>query len=244
MKTLVYLLLTLIPLSSLQVSRPITLYLIGDSTIAEKLATRRPETGWGEKLGMFFDSTVRIANHAKNGRSTKSFLAEGLWVPIMDSLRPGDYVFIQFGHNDQSVEKGERYAPPPMFRANLARFVTDTRSKGANPVLITPVMRRRFNDKGEFVDMHGEYPDIVRGVAEDLNVPLVDLHRKSEQLIKVYGVEGSKTLYLWVAPGENDNYPKGIEDNTHFSPRGAEMMARLVVMGIREADLDLVKHLK
>jgi hypothetical protein len=143
---------------------------------------------------------------AKNGRSTKSFLAEGLWVPIMDSLRPGDYVFIQFGHNDQSVEKGERYAPPPLFRANLIRYVNDTRRKGGIPVLITPVMRRRFNDQGEFVDAHGEYPDIVRSVAKELDVPLIDLHRKSEELIKAYGIEGSKKLYLWVRPGENENY--------------------------------------
>jgi len=244
MKTILAILFTLIPLFSVRETAPITLYLIGDSTIAEKLATKRPETGWGEKFGMFFDSTVRVANHAKNGRSTKSFLAEGLWAPIMDSLRPGDYVFIQFGHNDQSVEKGERYAPPSLFRANLIRYVTETRSKKVIPVLITPVMRRRFTDQGEFVDMHGEYPDIVRRVARDLDVPFIDLHRKSEALIKAYGVEGSKQLYLWVRPGESENYPEGREDNTHFSPRGAEMMARLVVMGIREADLDLVEHLK
>ncbi|MBZ5537280.1 MAG: rhamnogalacturonan acetylesterase [Acidobacteriia bacterium] len=224
---------------------PITAYLAGDSTMAEKLAEKRPETGWGERLQEYFkEGKVKVENHAKNGRSTRTFIEEELWQAIIDKLRRGDYVFIQFGHNDQSKEKVERYTPPEAYRANLVRFVRDVREKKAVPVLLTPVMRRRFNEQGEFYDSHGEYPDIVRAVAAEYRVPLIDLHRKSEQVIKQYGMEESKQLFLWLKPNENANYPKGVQDNTHFSPRGAGIIAGLAVEGIREQKLGLAKYLK
>src|SRR5918911_1653018 len=145
---------------------PITVYLAGDSTMAEKQPDKRPETGWGEMLQKHFDENkVKIENHAQNGRSTKSFIAEGRWQAIVDKLKPGDYVFIQFGHNDESKDKGERYTPPDEFRKNLIRFVADVRAKKSIPVLLTPIMRRRFDKQGNFHDTHGEYPDIVRSVA-------------------------------------------------------------------------------
>ena len=122
----------------------ITVYLAGDSTMAEKLEEKRPETGWGEKLQQFFDSDkVKISNRAKNGRSTKTFLAEGLWQDILQNLKPGDYVFIQFGHNDASKEKVDRYTPPVDYQANLVRFVREVLDCRAHPVLLTPVVRRR-----------------------------------------------------------------------------------------------------
>src|SRR5437868_13941831 len=125
---------------------PITVYLAVDSTMAQKLPEKRPETGWGEMLQKYFDEEkVRIENHAQNGRSTKSFIAENRWQAIVDKLKPGDYVFIQFGHNDESKDKGERYTPPDEFRKNLMRFVADVRAKKAVPVLLTPVMRCRFD---------------------------------------------------------------------------------------------------
>ncbi|MBZ5555554.1 MAG: rhamnogalacturonan acetylesterase [Acidobacteriia bacterium] len=242
----VKILILLLLLSGITVAKgPITVYLAGDSTMAEKLAEKRPETGWGEPLQAGFkEGKVRVENHAKNGRSTRTFIEEKLWQAIVDKLKKGDYVFIQFGHNDQSKEKVERYASPEAYRANLVRFVRDVREKKAVPVLLTPVMRRRFNEQGEFYDSHGEYPDIVRGVAAEYRVPLIDLHRKSEQVIRQYGAESSKQLFLWLKPGENPNYPKGVQDNTHFSPRGAEIIAGLVVDGIREQKLGLGKYLK
>ncbi len=176
---------------------PITVYLAGDSTMAEKLPEKRPETGWGEALQKFFKpEKVKIENHAKNGRSTRTFIEEEL------------------------------------------------REKKAIPVLLTPVMRRRFDKDGIFQDSHGEYPDIVRAVATENNVPLIDMHRRSEKVLKQYGVEESKKLFLQLKPNENANYPKGIEDNTHFSPLGAEIMARLAVEGIRELKVGLAVHLK
>jgi lysophospholipase L1-like esterase len=224
---------------------PVTIFLAGDSTMAAKLAEKRPETGWGEMLGRHFkEGTVVVDNRAQNGRSTKTFISEGRWQAIVDALKKGDYVFIQFGHNDESKEKGERYTPPADYRTNLTRFVDEVRAKGANPVLFTPVMRRKFDKDGKFVDTHGEYPDIVRAVAKEKKAPLIDMHRKSESVLVRYGPEDSRKLFLQLKPGENANYPKGIEDNTHFNPAGAEEMAKLAVDGIRQNKLGLRKYLK
>jgi lysophospholipase L1-like esterase len=223
---------------------PITVYLAGDSTMAQKLPEKRPETGWGEALQQFFDPRkVRVENHAQNGRSTRTFITENRWQAIVDKLKPGDYVFIEFGHNDESKEKTDRYTPPEEFRKNLTGFVADVRAKRATPVLLTPVMRRRFDSRGVFQDTHGEYPDITRAVAAEQKVALIDMHRKSERVLRQYGPEGSRKLFLQLKAGENPNYPQGVEDNTHFSPLGAEVMARLAVEGIREQRLGLAKYL-
>jgi lysophospholipase L1-like esterase len=223
----------------------IMVYLTGDSTCAAKLPGKRPETGWGEMLQQYFDpADVLVENHAQNGRSTKTFISEGRWQAVADKLKRGDFVFVQFGHNDSSKEKGERYTPPEAFRANLLRFIADVKAKKANIVLLTPVVRRRFDKDGLFVDTHGEYPDIVRSVAKDKGVPLIDMHSKSKALIKTYGVEGSRQLFLQLKSGENANYPNGIEDNTHFVPKGAREIARLVAAGIAEGKLSLRKYLK
>ena len=224
---------------------PITIYLAGDSTMAEKLPDKRPETGWGEALQKFFNpDKVKIENHAKNGRSTRTFVEERLWQAIIDKLKKGDYVFIEFGHNDAAKDRTDRYTPPEDYRRNLVRFITEVREKKAIPVLLTPVMRRRFDKDGNFQDSHGEYPDIVRAVAAQHKVPLIDMHRKSEGVLKQYGPEESKKLFLQLKPGENANYPNGIQDNTHFSPLGAEKMAGLAGEGIHELKLGLVSYLK
>ncbi|MBU2494212.1 MAG: rhamnogalacturonan acetylesterase [Bacteroidetes bacterium] len=221
-----------------------TIYLTGDSTIAEKLTEKKPETGWGEKLDLFLNGNIKIDNRARNGRSTRTFINEGRWQDIINNLNQGDYVLIQFGHNDQSKQKLDRYTPPDDFNNNLKKFVTETRSRNALPVLITPVVRRRFNDKGVFYDVHGEYPDLVRNVAEEFNVPLIDLHKKSKELLINLGEEKSKELFLILEPGKYVNYPSGLDDNTHFSEYGAEIVAGLIAQGINELNIDLKKYLK
>ncbi|HKG13222.1 MAG TPA: hypothetical protein VKB12_07775, partial [Pyrinomonadaceae bacterium] len=128
-------------------------------------------------------------------------------------------------------------------RANLVRFVKEARERKATPVLFTPVMRRKFTKEGAFVDQHGVYPGIVREVAAELKVPLIDMHRMSEQVLVKLGPDESRKLFLQLKPGENPNYPNGIEDNTHFNPLGAELMARLAVEGMRERKLGLAKYL-
>lgn len=237
--------LLLVPLlAAFALGRPVTVYVAGDSTAAQKLVTRRPETGWGERLQQHFDiDAVRVQNHARNGRSTRTFISEGRWQAIVDELRPGDYVLIQFGHNDGSPDKADRYTPPADYRRNLARFVAEVRARQANPVLMTPVVRRRFDQAGAFYDTHGEYPDLVRAVAAELGVPLIDMHRASERVLREHGAERSRGLFLHLAPGEHANYPAGLRDDTHFAPAGAERMAELAVQGIRDAVPALAAHL-
>ncbi|MCB9219486.1 MAG: rhamnogalacturonan acetylesterase [Ignavibacteriales bacterium] len=220
-------------------NKDITIFLAGDSTIAEKLLEKRPETGWGEKIGIFFSENIKIKNHAKNGRSTKSFINEGRWQAIMDSVSKGDYVFIQFGHNDQSITKGERYTHPIDFKNNYRKFVIETRSRDAIPVLITPVMRRRFNENGTFYDVHGIYPDLIRQVAKEMNVALIDLSKSSEDLFIKLGEKETEKIFLILKPGDSPNYPEGKDDNTHFNDHGAEVIAKLVADDIKKSNLDL-----
>ncbi|MFL5540710.1 MAG: rhamnogalacturonan acetylesterase [Longimicrobiaceae bacterium] len=224
--------------------RQVGVWLAGDSTMAEKLPEKRPETGWGEMLQRFFDpARVRVHNHAKNGRSTRTFISEGRWQAMMDSVRPGDLVFIQFGHNDESVEKTDRYTPPADYRANLVRMISDVRARRGEPVLLTPVMRRKFDAQGQFRDTHGEYPDIVRAVAAERRVPLIDMHRGSERVLRQAGPDRSRRLFLQLEPGQNPNYPQGVHDDTHFNPAGADVMSRLAVDGIRERRLSIARYL-
>ena len=221
-----------------------TIYLAGDSTMSEKRPEKRPETGWGMQFQQFFNDNVTIANHARNGRSTRTFIEEGRWDSIVGLLQPGDYVFIQFGHNDQSKHKVDRYTSPDEYYENLCRFSEDVRTKGASPVLLTPVMRRRFNEYGKFYDVHGEYPDLVRKAARDKNVPLLDMHKASEMLLVDLGEEASKSLFLIADSGVWTNYPDGINDNTHFNKQGAKEMARLAIEEIQKSELAILEDFK
>lgn len=219
--------------------KKITVYLIGDSTIADKTPQTFPETGWGTPFKTFFDSTVVIENRAKNGRSTKSFIAEDLWQPIADALREGDYVFIQFGHNDEAKEKVGRYTTPEEYKKNLHRFISEARGKKANPVLLTPVTRRKFDKEGKIMETHVEYSKLAREVAKETGVPFIELDEKSRQLLQQFGEETSKLLFLQLQPGEHPNYPEGKEDNTHFSELGARKIAQVVLSEIVALRLEL-----
>lgn len=207
---------------------PVTVHMAGDSTMAPKAESSRPETGWGEAFGKLLDPVRFVTdNRAVNGRSTKSFIAEGRWQALLDATMPGDWVFVQFGHNDEKETGPDQYAPLADYRRNLQRFVTEVRAKHATPVLLTPVMRRRFDENGQFFDTHGEYPEVVRQVAAELGVDLIDLHALTGKLLRAQGPEASRSLFLMLKPGEHPNYPTGVEDNTHFSPAGARAVAGL-----------------
>jgi lysophospholipase L1-like esterase len=209
------------------------IFMAGDSTMSIKETKAYPETGWGMPFVYFWDSTVSIVNRAKNGRSTKTFLSEGLWKSIMDEAKEGDYVFIQFGHNDESVEKKERYATPDTFRMNLTKFINETREKKAIPVLFTPVSRRKFDTTGTAIETHKEYSAYVKEVAVKENVLLIDLDTKSRELYQQFGKNDSKLLFLQLKPGEHPNYPEGKEDNTHFNELGARLIAQLILKEIK-----------
>lgn len=223
--------------------KKITVYLVGDSTIAIKEISAYPETGWGMPFAYFFDSTVKVDNRAKNGRSTKSFIEENLWQPVADQLHEGDYVFIQFGHNDEVKEKVGRYTTVDEFKRNLLRYVTESRNKKAIPVLLTPVTRRKFDENGKIAETHPLYSDAVRDVAKKNNVLLIDLDRKSQELLQQFGPEFSKYLFLQLEPGEHPNYPDGIDDNTHFSEWGARKMAQTVLAEIQVLKLGLADRI-
>ncbi len=224
------------------VQKKTTLYIIGDSTAANKDPKTYPETGWGMALQSFFKADVTVDNRALNGRSTKSFRAEKRWDPILAQLNPGDYVFIEFGHNDEKVDKPTVGVSLADFKINLINYVKETRSKKALPVLLTPISRRSFKN-GVLIDSHGDYPRITRQVADSLQVPLIDMLVKTESLLNRLGEESSIKLFNHVDSG-NVNYPAGKKDNTHLSPEGAKQVAGLVVKGIKELKLDLAKKLK
>ncbi len=223
----------------------LTVFLCGDSTMADKLPVDKPETGWGMVMPEYFNEAVQVQNHAVNGRSTKSFINEGRWQKVLNQVKKGDWVLIQFGHNDAKVSDTTKYAPAQTtYRQNLVRFVNETRAKGGNPVLITTVMRRKFDENGQFVDTHTDYPIVTKQVATQLQVPLIDLHAKSQQAIEQHGVEGSKSLFMHYVGGVFQKFPKGIIDDTHFSRYGAEVMANLVAESIVEQSLGLRVFLK
>lgn len=220
----------------------ITVYLIGDSTIANKVTTAYPETGWGMPFTFMFDSTVTVDNRAKNGRSTRTFISENLWQPIADNLKPGDYVLMQFGHNDESKEKVDRYTSPEDYKKNLVKFINETRAKKANPVLLTPVTRRKFVD-GKIQETHVRYSTLVLEVAKEQKTPVIDLDKLSRDLLQEFGEEPSKLLFLQLEPGEHPNYPDGKNDNTHFNELGARKIAQIVLREIRNLDLELAQRI-
>lgn len=232
-----------------------TLFLIGDSTMADKnLSGGNQERGWGHVLGGFFSEEIRVENHAVNGRSSKSFIDEGRWQKVADKIRPGDYVFIQFGHNDEKADSTRHTEPGGSFDENLRRFVRETRAKGGIPVLFNSVVRRNFGqnqdavaaddvrserstavEEGDtLVDTHGTYLASPRRVARELGVCFIDLNNATKQLVESYGVEGSKRLFMWIPAGVSAACPKGRQDNTHFNIYGARRVASLAVDSIAE----------
>ena len=218
------------------------LYLIGDSTCAIKSENAFPEMGWGVPFVSFFNDSISLENHAVNGRSTKSFKEEGRWDKVKETLKAGDWVFIQFGHNDEVPSKVGRYTTPEQYQANLTQYVNETSAAGANPVLLTPVTRRSF-ENGVLVDSHEQYAQLVRDVASKMNVPLIDITKKSMNLVSELGKDKSLLLYHHLEAGEHPNYPNGKEDNTHFNELGARKMAQLVLDGIEELKLDLNQYI-
>lgn len=224
---------------SLQPKKKITIFLAGDSTMSVKEKKAYPETGWGMPFAYFFDSTVSVDNRAKNGRSTRTFIAEGLWQNLISNVHPGDYVLIQFGHNDEAKEKTDRYTTPEEYKTNLTRFINETKAKGAHPVLISPVSRRRFDSTGNALETHAAYTPLVKQTAEAAQIPFIDLDAKSRALYQQFGTVNSKWLFLQLNPGEHPNYPDGRNDNTHFNELGARLVAQLVLAELRALEPEL-----
>lgn len=235
--------LFLIPLVGLLVllgfspeKKGLTLFLAGDSTLADKpYRNGNPEKGWGQVIPLYFTPVVRVENHAVNGRSTKSFIDEGRWDSLINRVKAGDYVLIEFGHNDAKEQDPKRYAPAESdYSNNLRRFIRDVNEKGAIPILATPIVRRRFDESGRFYDTHGAYPEAVRQVAQETGVVLLDLHQLSWVLVERYGAEKSKDLFLHIDTVEYVHLKKPIMDDTHLSAYGAFRICDLVVAELKD----------
>ncbi|MFK0022174.1 rhamnogalacturonan acetylesterase [Streptomyces sp. NPDC090798] len=197
-----------------------TLYIAGDSTAAQKYADAAPETGWGMALPFFLREHLEVSNHAANGRSSKSFVDEGRLGVILGAICPGDFLLIQFGHNDEKSADPTRYTEPwTTYQDYLWQYIDGARARGARPVLATSVERRKFDADGNAVATHGDYPAAVRALAEEEHVALLDIQALSIALWQRLGVEETKKYFNWTATEQ---------DNTHFNPPGAIAVARLV----------------
>lgn len=206
-----------------------TIFIAGDSTAEIKTDSERPESGWGEYLSDFFNDSIQVSNHAMGGRSTKSFLEQNRFEPILDEMKPGDYLLIQFGHNDQKTDDPERYTDPHSnYQDNLKSFIHKTKVKEATPILLTPISRRVFREGQIDATSLGGYPAAMRKIAQEENVLLIDMHQLSIQLLNQLGEEDSKELFLHLKENESANYPEGLLDNTHFSEIGAQTFAKMV----------------
>lgn len=230
-----------------------TIFIVGDSTAANKDTTNgKQERGWGMMLQRCFDGHIHIDNHAVNGRSSLTFLNEGRWQTVLDLIKPGDYVIIQFGHNDEKNKADRHTEPGSTFDDNLERYVRETRQRGGIPVLMNPVVRRNFqmsapqirddeelrtttaHDGAEvtegdsLIDTHGLYRVAPRNVALRTNCYFVDANQITHDLEQGLGKEGSKRLHMWYLPGEHPSLPKGRRDNTHYNVYGATVVARLL----------------
>lgn len=254
--------------------RNITIFTIGDSTMAnKKLEGENPERGWGQMLSRYFTDDITVDNHAVNGRSSKSFIDEGRWDNVLSKIQKGDYVFIQFGHNDEKDDPKRHTDPGTTFDANLRKFVEETRAKGGIPVLFNSIVRRNFGKSGDdavadaikqddirngidpkapkevieegakLIDTHGAYLDSPANVAKELNVAFIDLNSLTHKLVEDLGPEKSKELYLWVQPKTVPALPDGREDNTHLNVHGASIVAEMAAKAVAEAIPELAQYL-
>ncbi|MDO7905549.1 rhamnogalacturonan acetylesterase [Paenibacillus sp. JX-17] len=211
-----------------------TIYIAGDSTAAPKSGDQKPMAGWGEYIPLFFSPQLNFSNWAINGRSTKSFIDQGRLSAMLDQFHPGDYLIIQFGHNDGKIDDPERYTNPHTdFKRNLSLFTVSARSRGVLPVLLTPVSRRRFLVDGSPDPLAvGEYPAAVKEAAAETGTPLLDLFSLTQKLYGSLGIRDSAKLFLHLPAGRHPNYPDGVEDDTHFNERGARLVAEQVAEAV------------
>jgi lysophospholipase L1-like esterase len=231
----------------------ITIFSIGDSTMADyniqELSNTMggkdyPLRGWMMMMSQYFNTDVTIHNHAVSGRSSKSFRSEGHWKKVIDNVKAQDYVFIQFGHNDEKSDTLRHTDAKTTFRQNLIQYIDEVKQKGAFPILFTSIARRRFDTNGTVVDTHGDYVTVVRELATEMNIPLIDLNKKTASLIQSLGPEESKKLFLNVEPGEYTKLPEGKHDDTHLNAYGATKVAELAAQSIKELNLPITKYLK
>jgi len=260
--TLLMVLVTIAVFSAFKQDNAITIFMIGDSTMANKNINHgNKERGWGMALQCYFNDSIRVDNHAVNGRSSKSFINEGRWDSVLSAIEPGDYVVIQFGHNDEKPKADRHTDPGSTFDYNLRKFIRETRERGGIPILMNCVVRRNFfkqvpkNDDDEklrlttndnasqkanaqkeegdtLVDTHGLYIQAPRDVAKEMRCYFVDANKLTHDLEQGMGKDDSKKLHMWFLPGQEPSIPKGRQDNTHYNIYGAHVVAKMLADAI------------
>lgn len=245
------LILSLICLFSFKQPEEIQIYSIGDSTMADytasylnKFGKGYPIRGWMQLAPPLFTKQVHIHNDAMSGRSSKSFRDEGWWSKVIQQVKAGDYVFIQFGHNDAKPDTARHTDPHTTFKQNIERYVREVQAKKAYPILFTSIPHRKFDQEGHIVDTHGAYLTVVAEVATSTHTPLVDLHTLVAAFLEKTGPEQSKELFLHIPPGKFKSLPAGKKDDTHLSESGAKRVAELAVAALKETNLPLRAYIK
>jgi lysophospholipase L1-like esterase len=225
----------IIPVSNLT-----TVFLAGDSTVTDQDV--EPWASWGQFITNYFDDKVAVANYAVSGSALSSFKASNRLKKINSLLKPGDYLFVEFAHNDEKL-KGPENTAWESYSKYLAEYVETARNKGAIPVLVTPTQRRAFNPDGTLKPTHGDFPDAMRAVAKKMNVPLIDVTQLTTQLYEKWGDEMSRKAFVQYPANTFPGQEKALEDNTHFNSFGANEIALCVIKGIRELELPLKKNI-
>lgn len=236
----------LIPADAAPASGTPTIYIASDSTAQTYNSSVYPMTGWGQKLGGWMDANTRIANHAIGGRSSRSFIEQGRLTTILDAIQPGDYLFVQFGHNDADSSKPERYTSPADFKMYLRdHYMAGATAKGAIPVLLTPVNRLDYNSSGQFNESFATYAAKVRELVSETGVSFIDLGARSRAYLNAITPDRARTqVFMHLAAGAYPAYPDGLADSTHFQEYGANQMARLVSEGAKALSRPIAAHVR
>lgn len=217
-----------------------TVYLCGNSTVVDQ--DYEPWASWGQMIPRWFDTNVAIANYAESGESASNFIGVKRLKKILSLIKPGDYLFVEFGHNDQK-QKSPGSGAYYNFSTALKTYIDEARSRGAIPVFVTPTQRRNFDDNGRIRETHGDYPEAMEAVARRENVPVIDLHSMTRTFFETLGVEPSKRALVHYPAGSYPGQDKALADNTHFNPYGAYEIAKMVIEGMRKANLPLAEHI-
>jgi len=224
-----------------KVNNAITVFLCGNSTVVDQ--DNEPWGSWGQMIPAFFDDRVCFANYAESGESSNTFISAKRLKKALTFMKPGDYIFVEFGHNDEK-QKGNDKGAYKHFTQSLKQYIGEARKRGAHPVLLTPTQRRHFDENGKLKDTHGEFPQAVKDLAEKEGVPVIDLTQMTTYLYYALGVEGSKKALIHYPAGTFEGQAKDLADDTHFSPYGAYQIAKCVIERIIQNDIPLKNYLK
>ena len=218
-----------------------TIFLCGDSTVVDQ--DNEPWASWGQMITRFFGEGIAFANYAESGECANTFIAAGRLKKALTQMKAGDYIFMEFSHNDQK-QKGPGKGAFYSFMTSLKIFIDEAHARGAHPVLVTPTQRRSFDEKGKIRDTHADFPDAIRWLAAKENIPLIDLHQMTRTLYEAMGVEPSKKAFVHYPAGSYPNQTRPMADNTHFNPYGAYQIAKCIIEGMKKIDLPILEHLR